>query len=44
MRGQKTMETIKEEEKESEQGGLRLREWTKENDEMENIYDPYYEL
>jgi len=26
MRGQKTMETIKEEEKESEQGGLRLRE------------------
>ena len=36
---------IKEEEEESKQGGSGLREWTEENnDEMENICDPYYEL
>ena len=31
-RGQRTMETIKEEEEEIEQEGLGLREWTEEDD------------
>ena len=39
------METIKEEEEEIEQESSGLKEQTKENDdEMENICDPYYEL
>jgi len=39
------MKIIKEKEEEIEQENSGLREWTKEdNDEMENIYDPYYEL
>jgi len=33
-----------EEEKEIEQGNLRIREWTDEDDEMGNIVDPYYKL
>jgi len=45
MRGQRTMETIKEEEEEIEQESSGLKEWTKEeNNEMGNICDPYYEL
>ena len=39
------METIKEKKKEIEQENLRLREWTKkDDDEIENIFDPYYKL
>ena len=38
------METIKEEE-EIEQESSGLKEWTEEdNNEMENICDPYYKL
>ena len=45
MKGQRTMETIKKEEEEIEQESSGLKEWTEENDnEMENICDPYYEL
>jgi len=45
MRGQRTMETIKEKEEEIEQESSGLKEWTKDdNDKMENICDPYYEL
>ena len=45
MKGQRTMETIKEEEEEIEQESSGLKEQTEENDdEMENICDPYYEL
>jgi len=44
-RGQRTMETIKEEEEEIEQGNSEIKEWTEENDnEIENMIDPYYEL
>jgi len=39
------METIKEENEEIEQESSGLREWTEEDDDkMENICDPYYEL
>jgi len=39
------METIKEEEEESEQGNLGIKEWTEEDDnEIGNMIDPYYEL
>jgi len=39
------METIKEEKEEIEQESSGLREWTEEDDnEIENIYDPYYKL
>ena len=39
------METIKEEEEEIEQGNSEIKEWTEENDnEIENMIDPYYEL
>ena len=42
---QRIIETIKEEEEEIKQENLRLREWTKEDDdEMGNIFDPYYKL
>ena len=45
MREQRTIETIKEEEEEIEQESSGLKEWTEEDDnEMENICDPYYEL
>jgi len=45
MRGQRTIETIKEEEEEIEQESSGLKKWTEENDnEMGNICDPYYEL
>ena len=44
-RGQKTMETIKEEEEEIEQESSGIKEWTEEDDEkMDNMVDPYYEL
>ena len=43
--GQRTIKTIKEKEEEIKQENLRLREWTKEDDdEMGNIFDPYYKL
>ena len=39
------METIKEEEEEIEQRNSGIKEWTEEDDDdMENICDPYYEL
>jgi len=42
---QRIIETIKEEEEEIEQENSRLREWIKEdNNEIGNIFDPYYEL
>ena len=45
IREQKTMETIKKEKEKIEQEGSGLREWTeKDNNEMGNIYDPYYKL
>jgi len=44
-KGQRTMETIKEEEEEIEQENLGIKEWVEEdNDEMENIYNLYYKL
>ena len=45
MKGQRTIEIIKEKEEEIEQESLGLKEWTEEdNDEMGNICNPYYEL
>jgi len=45
MREQRTIETIKEEEEEIEQESSGLKEWTEEDDnEIENICNPYYEL
>ena len=45
MKGQRTMEIIKEEEEEIEQESLRLKKQTEENDdEIGNICNPYYEL
>jgi len=39
------METIKEEEEETKQENLGIREWTEEdNDKIRNMVDPYYEL
>jgi len=39
------METIKEEEKETKQENSGIKEWTeKDNNEIGNIDDPYYEL
>ena len=44
-RGQRTMEIIREEKEKIEQESSRLKEWTEEDDnEMGNIYNPYYEL
>ena len=44
-KGQRTMETIKEEEGEIEQENSGLKEWTEEDDDkIGNICDPYYEL
>ena len=45
-KGQRTMETIKEEkEKEIEQENLGIQEWAEEdNNKMKNICDSYYEL
>jgi len=37
------LETIKEEE-EIEQENSGIREWTKEDNEMGNMVDPYYKL
>ena len=45
MKEQKTIETIKKEEKEIEQESSGLKEWIEEDDnEMGNICDLYYEL
>ena len=33
-----------EEKEEIEQENLGIREWIDENDEMDNMVDPYYEL
>ena len=44
IRGQRIIETIKEEKKEIGQKESRLKEQNKEDDEMENICDLYYEL
>ena len=45
MRGQRTIETIKEKEEEIKQESSGLKEWTEEDDnEMGNICDLYYEL
>ena len=45
IKGQRTIETIKKKEEEIEQESSGLKEWTEKNDnEMENICDPYYEL
>ena len=42
---ERTMETIKKEEEEIEQESSGLKEWTEKDDnEMGNICDPYYEL
>jgi len=43
-KGQRTIETIKEEEERVKQENLGIREWTEENDNVENMVDPYYEL
>ena len=44
-RGQRTMEIIKEEEEEIEQGNSGVKEWIEEdNDDIGNIDNPYYEL
>jgi len=44
-KGQRTMETIREEEEDIEQENSRLKEWTEEdNDEIRNMVNPYYEL
>jgi len=44
-RGQRTMETIKEKEEEIEQKSSGIKEWTEKDDkEMGNMVDPYYEL
>ena len=43
-KGQRTMETIKEEKEGVKQENLGIREWTEEDDNIGNIVDPYYEL
>jgi len=44
-KGQRMMETIREEEEDIEQENSRLKEWTEEdNNEIGNMVDPYYEL
>ena len=44
-RGQRTIETIKEEEEEIKQESSGIKEWTEEdNKEMGNMVDLYYEL
>ena len=44
-RGQRTMEIIKEEEEEIEQGNSGVKEWIEEdNDDIGNMDNPYYEL
>jgi len=44
-RGQRTIEIIKEEKEEIKQEKLGIKEWTEDNnDEMENICNPYHEL
>ena len=44
-RGQRTMEIIKKEEEEIEQGNSGIKEWTeKDNNNIGNMDDLYYEL
>ena len=44
-KGQRTMETIREEEEDIEQENSGLKEWIEEdNDEIGNMVDPYYKL
>jgi len=43
-KGQRTMETIKEEEEGVKQENSEIREWTEEDDDVGNMVDPYYEL
>jgi len=43
-KGQRTIETIKKEEERVKQENLGIREWTEEDDNVENMVDPYYEL
>jgi len=44
-KGRRTIETIREEEKDIKQENSRLKEWTEEDDdEIGNMVDPYYEL
>jgi len=39
------MEIIKKKKEEIEQENLEIKEWAeKDNNEVENIYNPYYEL
>ena len=38
------METIKEEEEETEQGNLGIKKWIEDDDDMGNMDNPYYEL
>jgi len=45
MKRRKTLEIVREEEEEIKEENLKVREWTKEdNNEMGNIADPYYKL
>ena len=44
IRGQRIIEMIKEKEEEIGQEESGLREWNEEDDEMDNIQDPYEEL
>ena len=43
-KGQRTMETIKEEKEGVKQENLGIREWTEEDDDIGNMVNPYYEL
>ena len=43
-KGQRTIETIKEEEERVKQENLGIREWTEEDNNVENMVDPDYEL
>ena len=44
MRGQRTMETIKEEKEEIQQESSEPKEQTEDDNKMEDICNPYYEL
>ena len=43
-KGQRTIETIKEEEERVKQENLGIREWTEEDDDVGNMVNLYYEL
>jgi len=38
------LETIQKEKEKIEQKESEIREWTEDNNEMNNMVDPYYEL